>query len=138
LFCALFFSCFPLFLRRRLFSRPRKALHCNWRRFFPVNRLYFCFGLLDPCAWGLCQRSSARAPVFSLYFTGNREKFGVGPSGRDGARLQRDSADIGRIGLVLLFCADPKTVASNSGLKLQIVLMGRSFSVDGALRRRRR
>jgi len=37
----LFFSLFPLFLRRRLFSQPRKALHCNWRTFSIVNRLYF-------------------------------------------------------------------------------------------------
>src|SRR5262249_40748886 len=36
-----FFHCFPLFLRRRLFSSSRKALHCNWRAFFIVDRLYF-------------------------------------------------------------------------------------------------
>src|SRR5262249_34886244 len=36
-----FFHCFPLFLRRRLFSSPRKALACNWRAFSIVNRLYF-------------------------------------------------------------------------------------------------
>jgi hypothetical protein len=36
-----FFYCLPLFLRRRLFPRPRKALHCNWRAFSPVDRLYF-------------------------------------------------------------------------------------------------
>jgi hypothetical protein len=65
---------------------------------------------------GLCQRHSARAPVFPLYFTGN---LGVGPSGRDGARLQRDSADIGRIGFVLR--ADPKAVESNEMLQVSIV-----------------
>ena len=36
-----FLHCFPLFLRRRLFPRPRKALHCNWRAFSIVDRLYF-------------------------------------------------------------------------------------------------
>jgi len=41
LFCAFFFPCSPLFLRRRLFSRRRKGLHCNWRAFSPVDRLYF-------------------------------------------------------------------------------------------------
>src|SRR5262249_6641959 len=36
-----FFHCFPLFLRRRIFSRPREALHCNCRAFSIVDRLYF-------------------------------------------------------------------------------------------------
>jgi hypothetical protein len=36
--------CFPLFLRRRVFSRSFKALHCNWRRFSIADRLYFCAG----------------------------------------------------------------------------------------------
>src|SRR5215467_3156611 len=36
-----FFHCAPLFLRRRLFSRRRKTLHCNWRTFSIVDRLYF-------------------------------------------------------------------------------------------------
>jgi hypothetical protein len=36
-----FFYCFPLFPRRRLFPRPRKALHCNWRVFSIADRLYF-------------------------------------------------------------------------------------------------
>jgi hypothetical protein len=30
-----------LFLRRGLFSRHRKALHCNWRAFSIADRLYF-------------------------------------------------------------------------------------------------
>jgi hypothetical protein len=30
-----------LFLRRRIFSSLRKALHCNWRAFSIVDRLYF-------------------------------------------------------------------------------------------------
>jgi hypothetical protein len=38
------FHCFPLFLRRRLFRRSFKALHCNWRQFSIVDRLYFCTG----------------------------------------------------------------------------------------------
>src|ERR1041385_6265002 len=36
-----FFHCFPLFLRRRVFSSLRKALHCSWRAFSIVDRLYF-------------------------------------------------------------------------------------------------
>src|SRR5215472_2604848 len=36
-----FFHCLPLFLRRRLFLSPRKALHCNWRAFSIADRLYF-------------------------------------------------------------------------------------------------
>src|SRR5690348_11662500 len=36
-----FFHCFPLFLRRRLFSRDLKALHCNWPGFSIADRLYF-------------------------------------------------------------------------------------------------
>ena len=36
-----FFHCFPLFLRRRIFCRRRKALHCNWRAFSIADRLYF-------------------------------------------------------------------------------------------------
>jgi hypothetical protein len=36
-----FFHCFPLLLRRRLFCRPAKALHCIWRAFSIVDRLYF-------------------------------------------------------------------------------------------------
>src|SRR5690348_9574700 len=50
LFCALFFPlffpCYPLFLRRRPFSRCRKGLHCNSVPFPPVNRLYFFRGPL--------------------------------------------------------------------------------------------
>src|SRR5689334_9865038 len=41
LFCALFFHCFSLFLRRRIFTSLGKALHCNWRASSIVNRLYF-------------------------------------------------------------------------------------------------
>src|SRR5579883_517857 len=51
LFLALLFSCSELFLGGRLFSRPGKALHCIWRQFSIVNRLYFLsenFGL-HPC-----------------------------------------------------------------------------------------
>jgi hypothetical protein len=36
-----------LFLHRRLFHRSFKALHCNWRQFPIVDRLYFCAGALD-------------------------------------------------------------------------------------------
>ena len=49
---ALFFHCFPLFLRRRLFSRPRKDLYCRRRAFPMADRLYFSkspFGL-HPCS----------------------------------------------------------------------------------------
>jgi hypothetical protein len=40
-----------LFLRRRIFSSLRKALHCNWRAFSIVDRLYFfskIFGRFGP------------------------------------------------------------------------------------------
>src|SRR5262249_38620143 len=40
-FSVVFFLVFPLFLRRRIFSSSRKALPCNGRAFFVVNRLYF-------------------------------------------------------------------------------------------------
>ena len=37
-----FFHCSSLFLRGRLFFRLIKVLHCNWRQFSIVDRLYFC------------------------------------------------------------------------------------------------
>src|SRR5262249_55537571 len=62
---ALFFSCFPLFLRRRFFSSLRKALHCNWRAFSPVNRLYFSEKFSDR-RMRLRRASAARSYAMAL------------------------------------------------------------------------
>src|SRR5262249_14158389 len=42
-----FFDCLPLFLRRRLFPRPRKALHCNGGSYCPLQ--IDCILLGGPC-----------------------------------------------------------------------------------------
>src|SRR5262249_37991294 len=47
-FSVVFFIVFPLFLRRQLFSSPRKDLACNSRAFSLVNRLYFSKKISSP------------------------------------------------------------------------------------------
>jgi hypothetical protein len=43
-----FFHCSPLFPRWRLFCGPSKGLHCNWRAYSIVDRLYFSRKFLGP------------------------------------------------------------------------------------------
>ena len=52
-----FFHCLPLFLRRRHFSSPRKALHCNWCAFSIADRLYFSRKIFRVGVWPDCTLS---------------------------------------------------------------------------------
>jgi hypothetical protein len=103
----LFFPLFPPVLVSAAFSCPPKALHWNWRRIFPVNRLYFV--LTAP--WGsdglraLCASSGLLAAKSAV------------PTGIS-ARLEPELG---------LFCADSKTVESIAILKLQMVLWAGLF-----------
>ena len=61
-FCGLFFHCLPLFPRRRLFPCLCKGLHCNWRAFSIVDRLYFS-GKFFPSARPFPVKCARRATV---------------------------------------------------------------------------
>ena len=49
LLCALFFPLLAIVPALGFFCRSRKALHCNWRAFSIVDRLYFSRNFLVHC-----------------------------------------------------------------------------------------
>jgi outer membrane autotransporter protein len=101
--------------------------------FAPVPRLFGARAFSFAISMAFAVFGAHRRPVNRLYFTGRTKRGLVAIATTRGRGASAESTAPTRTSVAVgLFCAKPKTVASNSVLQGLIVLMGGPFSVDGA------